>query len=145
MGLTCLRSKGAQLSQLSPSRREGKAPLAPLEAFRLAETFKLGPFFEKSGKKDPPSVCPFSCGAPASSSVEVRLGCEKREQKATRISGEVSCRPALPWTRSNIFGQFWQLATFQLPSTYRTKHACQTKKSPPPAQGVGSELKKGQL
>ena len=60
MGLTCLRSKGAQLSQLSPSRREGKAPLAPLEAFRLAETFKLGPFFEKKWQERPPFLQPWA-------------------------------------------------------------------------------------
>ena len=47
LGLTCPRSKGAQFSQLSPNQREGKTPLAPLEAFRLAETFKLGLFSKK--------------------------------------------------------------------------------------------------
>ena len=65
MGLTCPRSKGAQLSQLSPSRREGKAPLAPLEAFRLAEAFKLGPFFRKKWqRKTPLPRAPFLAARP---------------------------------------------------------------------------------
>ena len=88
-GLTCPRSKGAQFSQLSPNQRERKTPLAPLEAFRLAETFKLVLFSKKVAQKDPPSTSPFFCGAPACSSVEAKLDCEKLGQKATRICGGV--------------------------------------------------------
>ena len=46
--------KGAQFSQLSPNQREEKTPLAPLEAFRLAETFKLGLFFRKKWQRKTP-------------------------------------------------------------------------------------------